>query len=155
MKTQNQKLPPARGQGKRDRMCVRDVMTTDVESVLPTESVRDVARKLGQLDIGSLPVCEEGQLLGIVTDRDIALRVVADGRSPSVCVADVMTETLVWAYDDDEIQALAKKMRDKAIRRVPVIDRKKNLVGIVSLADLALSDASNQVKAATLQGVSS
>ena len=136
-------------------MCVRDVMTTDVESVLPTESVRDVARKLGQLDIGSLPVCEEGQLLGIVTDRDIALRVVADGRSPSVCVADVMTETLVWAYDDDEIQALAKKMRDKAIRRVPVIDRKKNLVGIVSLADLALSDASNQIKAATLQGVSS
>jgi len=130
-------------------------MTTDVESVLPTESVRDVARKLGQLDIGSLPVCEEGQLLGIVTDRDIALRVVADGRSPSVCVADVMTETLVWAYDDDEIQALAKKMRDKAIRRVPVIDRKKNLVGIVSLADLALSDASNQIKAATLQGVSS
>src|SRR5690606_16474523 len=100
MKTQNQKLPPARGQGKRDRMCVRDVMTTNVESVLPTESVRDVARKLGQLDIGSLPVCEEGQLLGIITDRDIALRVVADGRSPNLCVADVMTETLVWAYDD-------------------------------------------------------
>jgi CBS domain-containing protein len=133
---------------------LRDVMTTGVETVAPGDTIRYVAEKMDTLDIGSLPVCDGDRLLGVVTDRDIAVRAVAAGRDPNrTAVIEAMTPALVVGSAEQLLDEAVELMREHEIRRLPVVDEHHRLVGIVALADLALR---GQLPAATdaLEGVS-
>ena len=133
---------------------LRDVMTTGVETVAPGDTIRYAAEKMGALDVGSLPVCDGERLVGVLTDRDIAIRAVATGRDPNrTAVIETMTPELVCGFEEQAIEEAVDLMREHAIRRLPVVDRSRRLVGIVALADLATrSEAA--VASEALEGVS-
>jgi CBS domain-containing protein len=157
MKTQrpNQEHAPRSKEREQKKMFARDVMTKNATFVAPSESVVDAAKKLSQLDVGSLPVCDGGRLVGMITDRDIVVRVLAEDQSVTeAAVGDVMSADVVSAYEDDDITTIVKRMQDHEVRRVPVVNHDNQLVGIVALADLANSNASAALKAKGLQGVS-
>jgi len=119
-------------------MRVADVMTRDVRVVSPERSVREAAQMMDELNVGVLPVCDGRKLVGIITDRDVTVRATAAGQEPDrTPVRDVMTDDVRWCFEDDDTAEVARKMGDVQIRRIPVVDRDKNLVGIVSLGDLA------------------
>ncbi|MGE0158587.1 MAG: CBS domain-containing protein [Gemmatimonadales bacterium] len=120
-------------------MLIREVMTQDAECTRPEATVQEAARRMKELDVGSLPVCDNDRLAGIVTDRDIVMKSVAEGHDPSQHrVRDAMTPEIFYAFDDQDVDELTKIMKQKQIRRVPVLNREKRLVGIVSLGDLAV-----------------
>lgn len=132
---------------------VRDVMTTDVRIVRPSSSLDQVARVLRDLDVGSVPVCDGVKLQGMITDRDIIVKAVAEGRDLSTTKASELVEgTPVWIPVDADISEARRLMSENKIRRLPVIEDKR-LVGIVSLGDLARADASTET-ASTLRKVS-
>ena len=120
-------------------MCaISEVMTRDVETIAPEASVQDAARLMSELNVGALPVCAGAALVGMVTDRDITLRATASGKAPrSTAVAEVMTAASTCCSESDSVEDVLKMMGEEQIRRIPVIDAKRNLVGIVSLGDLA------------------
>lgn len=119
-------------------MKVRDAMHGKVEWAQPTETVQSLAKRMRDLDIGSIPVGENDRLIGMVTDRDIALRAVADGRDPALLTArEVMSEGIVYCRDDEDLEDAVRIMEQKQIRRLPVIDGKKRMVGILSLGDIS------------------
>jgi CBS domain-containing protein len=119
-------------------MKVAECMTTDVEVVTPEQPIQQAAQFMLRADAGALPVGDGERLIGMVTDRDIAVRAVAEGRGPDTPVRDVMTEDLVFVYDDDDVESAATKMSDRQVRRLPVLSRDGDrLVGIVSLGDIA------------------
>lgn len=134
-------------------MQVKDVMTSEYKTVKPDCSLKDAAGFMLSEDTGSLPVCDGDKILGMITDRDIAVRAVAQGRDPSCSVSDFMTNDLVIARDTDDIEAIARKMADNQVRRLPVIDSNEKLVGVVSLGDLARSP-SERSSSEALEGVS-
>ena len=117
---------------------VSEVMTSDVKVVRPDESVQKAAAIMLDEDVGALPVCDGTRLKGMITDRDIAVRAVASGRGVDTPVREVMTEEVIWCSEDDDLQDLLKRMGNDQIRRVPVLDASRNLVGIVALGDLAI-----------------
>lgn len=119
---------------------ISEVMTTDVEVVRPEETLRDAARAMADLDVGSLPVCDGRKLIGMITDRDITVRAVAEGKSVDTPVSEVMTDDVVWCNETDSVDDVLLQMGDAQIRRIPVIDEDRNLVGIVALGDLALEE---------------
>ena len=117
---------------------VAEIMSIDVCTVEPQESLRRAAQLMQEHDIGALPVCQDHQLLGMVTDRDITVRGVADGLdADSTTVSDVMSGDVQCCREDQDAQDVMRLMGDRQLRRLPVIDARKNLVGIVALADLA------------------
>ena len=117
---------------------ISEVMTRKVETIAPEASVQEAARLMSELNVGALPVCDGDALVGMVTDRDITLRTTANGKAPrSTAVAEVMTEASTCCNEGDSVEEVLKKMAEEQIRRIPVIDAKKHLVGIVSLGDLA------------------
>lgn len=118
-------------------MKVADVMTRDVAIANPHDSVADVARLMASNDIGFLPVGENDRLVGTITDRDIVVRGLARDRT-DCRVADVMSRDVKYCFDDQEIEDVVRNMGDVQVRRLPVVDRDKRLVGVVSLADAAL-----------------
>lgn len=119
-------------------MKVRDAMHNGVAWVGPDEPVTELARRMKSEDIGSIPVGEDDRLVGMVTDRDIALRAVADGRDiDGLTARDVMTDGVVWCRADDDIEEAAALMERRRIRRLPVIDENKRMIGIVSLGDMS------------------
>jgi len=119
-------------------MQVREVMTRNVQCVRPDTNLREAARLMHDLDVGSLPVCDNDQLAGMLTDRDIAVRAVATGNDPdSTCAGDVMTGEAIYCFEDEEIAKAARVMAREQIRRLVVLNRDKRLVGIISLGDLA------------------
>ena len=117
---------------------VSDVMTSNVTVVGPDDSVQTAAALMSEQDVGSLPVCDGKRLKGMVTDRDIAVRAVASGRGVDTPVSEVMTEEVIWCSEGDDIQDLLKRMGADQIRRIPVLDANRDLVGIVALGDLAI-----------------
>jgi len=120
-------------------MKIRDVMTRDVELIGPESTIQHAASRMAEADIGLLPVGEGDRLIGMVTDRDIAIRGVANGKNPTKTkVRDVMTEKVLYCFEDDEAELAAESMSELQIRRMPVVDADKRLIGVVSLADLAL-----------------
>jgi CBS domain-containing protein len=136
-------------------MQVREIMTGDVRCVPPETTLQEAARQMRDLDVGPLPICDHDRLSGVVTDRDIAVRAVADGRDPKTTpVSEVMTERVTYCFDDDDVDDCAKLMKDKQIRRILVVNRDKRLVGIVSLKDLALEGHDDKLSAKTLEAVS-
>jgi CBS domain-containing protein len=119
-------------------MKIRDIMTSGARCVGPDESLTAAARIMRQLDVGALPVCENERLDGMITDRDIAIRGVAEARDPTVtAVRTVMSPEIVYAYEDQNVKEAAHIMEEKQIRRLPILNREKHLVGIVSLGDVA------------------
>ena len=119
-------------------MLIREIMTEAPEVVAPDDTIADAARRMRDLDVGSLPVCDGEKLVGMVTDRDIAVRAVADGRdAEDTCVCDVMTPEVVSLRVDDDIERARELMEERQVRRLPVLDEQKRLVGVVALGDLA------------------
>jgi CBS domain-containing protein len=118
---------------------VSQIMSVDVRVVQPQESLRNAALMMQELDVGALPVCDGERLLGMLTDRDIAVRGVAEGLKPEeACVSDIMSPDVQCCSQDEDTEQVMRQMGEHQLRRLPVIDRNKKLVGIVSLADLAV-----------------
>lgn len=127
---------------------VSEIMTTDVQVIGPQESLQRAAQMMDQLNVGSLPVCDGRHLLGMVTDRDITVRGTAAGLAPqSACVSDVMTEGTEWCTEDQDTEEVMRVMGDSQVRRLPVINVDRELVGIVSLGDMATRQAGHVDKA--------
>jgi len=118
-------------------MKVRDCMTREFRIVDPGETVQGAAQTMADIDAGFLPVGEHDRLVGIVTDRDIAIRAVATGRSPSARVRDVMSLEVRYCFEDEDVDTVLDNMADLQLRRLPVLDRDKRLVGVISITDLA------------------
>ncbi len=119
-------------------MQVCEIMTRQVETIPPDASLQRAASAMEQMGVGSLPVCEGRRLVGSITDRDIVVRGVATGGSPiDMQVRDCMTEDIQWAYEDEDTEEVLARMRVLQVRRLAVLDRQKNLVGIVALGDIA------------------
>ena len=118
-------------------MKISEVMTRDVATVRADQSAQEAANFMLTGDAGSIPVTDGDKLIGMITDRDIAVRGVAKGHGPDTPVRDLMTSGLICAREDDDIDEVATKMSEAQVRRLPVIDGSENLVGIVSLGDLA------------------
>ena len=134
-------------------MKVREVMSKDVSVVSPDDTIQKAATLMEKVDCGALPVGENDRLVGIITDRDIALRAVAKGQAPDRCtVREVMSPGIKYVFDDQTINAAAKSMSDQQIHRLPVLNRQKRLVGIVSLGDLGWRHSESAAKA--LYGIS-
>ena len=118
-------------------MKISDVMTKSVETVRPDQTARDAARFMLRAEAGSIPVCEGEKVIGMITDRDIAVRGLAEGRGPDCAVRDLMSDGIICARDDEDVAEVAQRMSDEQVRRLPVLDSSDRLVGIVSLGDLS------------------
>jgi CBS domain-containing protein len=121
-------------------MKVSKAMTKDVKIVSPSQTIKEAAQAMAELDVGSQPVGENDRLVGMITDRDIAVRAVAQGKGPNTPVSEVMSTEVKYCFDDDELEEVAENMGDIKVRRLPVLNREKRLVGIVSLGDIARRD---------------
>jgi CBS domain-containing protein len=118
-------------------MQVSDVMTPGVQFIHPEQTIREAARIMAERDIGALPVGENDRLVGMVTDRDIVIRGLADGKGPDTKVRHVMSPDVKYCYEDEKVDHVAHNMGDIQVRRLPVMNRDKRLVGIVAMADVA------------------
>ena len=130
-------------------MRVSEAMTREVRVATPGQSIRDVAKMMDESNAGSMPVGENDRLVGMITDRDIAIRAVAQGKGPDTPVREVMSsEKVLYCYEDDEISSVAKNMSEEQVRRLPVVNREKRLVGIISFGDVAQKETRSAGKAA-------
>jgi len=120
-------------------------MTRDVGIISPDETLKKAACRMAELDVGVLPVAEGDRLVGMITDRDMVVRGIADDLGPSALVRDVMTPDVKYCFCDQEIDEIVDNMADIQVRRLPVLDRDKRLVGILSLADLAQAERGQRV----------
>ena len=122
-------------------MKISACMTTDVKIATPDESLRDAASMMAELDAGVLPVADGDKLVGMITDRDIAIRGIAAGKGPDAKVREVMTTEVKYCFDHEDVADVLRNMGDIQVRRLPVLNSAKRLVGIVSLGDLATNGA--------------
>ena len=134
-------------------MKISEVMTTVVQTVTPDQSAREAASFMLRAEAGSIPVTEGDKVIGMITDRDIAVRGVAEGRGPDTPVRELMTDHIICAREDDNIDDVARRMSEEQVRRLPVLDAEDRLCGIVSLGDLAREAVGEQAHEA-LEGVS-
>jgi CBS domain-containing protein len=135
-------------------MKIREIMTPDAQCIRPDETLVDAASLMRQLDVGVLPVCDDDSVVGMLTDRDIAIRAVADSRDPGrTLVHEIMSAGTIFVYDDHDVEEAVRVMEQHQIRRAPVLNREKKLVGIVSLGDIAV-DASAALSGEVLKFVS-
>jgi CBS domain-containing protein len=137
-------------------MHVKEIMTRGVECTRPEATLQETAEKMRDLDIGPMPVCgDNDRLLGMITDRDIAVRSVAEGQDPrNTRVKDIMTPHVVWCFEDQDVKEAARLMKENQVRRLLVLNRDKRLVGIVSLGDLAIETGDDKLAGSTLEAVS-
>jgi CBS domain-containing protein len=134
-------------------MKISEVMTRDVETIRPDQTAQEAAKFMLRADAGSIPVTDSGRLIGMITDRDIAVRGVAKGYGPDTPVRELMTDDIVCARHDDDVEDIATKMSEAQVRRLPVIDEQEQLCGIVSLGDLS-RETDTDTAAQALEGVS-
>ena len=137
-------------------MRVSEAMTREVRVANPGQSIREVARIMAEIDAGVMPVGENDRLVGMITDRDIAIRAIGEGKGPDTPVREVMTtEQVLYCYEDEDLDHVAKNMSEQQVRRLPVVNRDKRLVGIVSLGNIAQREtraANKAVKGVTKPG---
>ena len=133
---------------------LKDLMSPDVQFVSPEMTIGDAARKMRDGDFGMLPVAEDDRLIGAISDRDIAIRAVAKGLGADTKIRDVMSDGIAWTYDDDSVEQAAKIMSERQVRRLPVVNRDKRLVGIVSLGDFAVESSEIRPAAQALTEIS-
>lgn len=132
---------------------VREIMSQNVATVSPNQTIQEAAQLMSQHNIGSIPVVENGQVKGIITDRDITLRTTAEGRDNNIPVSHVMTSTIVSGSPDMSVEEAANLMSQNQIRRLPIVEN-NNLVGIVSLGDIATENAYNNEAEQALSSIS-
>jgi CBS domain-containing protein len=120
-------------------MKIRDCMNTGVQIANPDETIETAARMMAKIDAGAIPVGEEDRLIGMITDRDIAIRALAEGLEPGTAIRSVMSSDVRYCFEDEDVGHVLKNMGDIQLRRLPVLSREKRLIGIVSLADVAKS----------------
>lgn len=136
-------------------MQVSDVMTRNAECTRPDATLQEAAERMKALDVGSLPVCDNDRLVGVLTDRDITVRSVSDGHDPRTDhVRDVMTPMVFYCFEDQDVTEAAQLMREKQVRRLAVLNRDKRLAGIVSLGDLAVEAGNQLLVGEALEGIS-
>jgi len=134
-------------------MKVSDVMTREVQTISPDQTAKEAANFMLSTDSGSIPVTDGERLVGMITDRDIAVRGVAKGNGPDTPVSELMTKDCITAREDDDVSTIASKMSEAQVRRLPVIDGDEKLCGIVSLGDLS-RDGDGQSASQALAGIS-
>lgn len=137
-------------------MLVNEVMTQNAKCIGPDATIQEAAQQMRDLDVGPIPVCgDNDRLIGMLTDRDIAIRAVADGLDPSTTpVRDVMTPDVIFAFEDDDVREAADMMGEHQVRRLLVLSHDKRLVGIVSLGDLAIRTHDDQMCGDALEHIS-
>ena len=136
-------------------MMIGEIMTRDVEVAAPGDTLRSAARLMADLDVGVLPVADGDQLVGMITDRDITVRGVATGQAPERCtVGEIMSTELRYCLEDDAVEEVAERMGALQVRRLPVLNRDKRLVGIVALGDFAVESNEIRPAAEAMAGVS-
>jgi len=136
-------------------MELREIMTRSVEVVSGDASLQEAASKMKSLDVGLIPVCDGDRLQGILTDRDITIRATANGRDPTKTkVADVMSTDIAYCLEDQEVEEAVSLMEARQIRRLPILNMDKRLVGIVSLGDIAVHGVDREMAGEALQEVS-
>ena len=133
---------------------IKDVMSRDVQVTSPEASIKDAARQMLKGNFGMMPVEENDRMIGAISDRDIAIRAVAEGRDTSAKVRDVMSESIVWVYEDDSVADAANLMSNHQIRRLAVVNADKRLVGIVALGDFTVDSADLKVAGQALSEIS-
>ena len=121
-------------------MKVSKVMTREVRTIGPDETIADAARLMSQIDAGALPVGTNDRLVGMITDRDIALRAVGQGKGPDTAVRDVMSAEIKYCFEDDDTEHVARNLGQQQLRRLPVLDRDKRLVGFIAIINIAQCD---------------
>lgn len=136
-------------------MLLRDLMTATIEDIPADATLMQAAQKMKALDIGAIPVREYDRLVGMITDRDITVRAVAQGRDPTtVPVREAMSRDLCFCYEDQSVESVATLMEERQIRRLPVFDRNQRAIGIVSLGDLAVRNGDDRLSGKVLERVS-
>jgi CBS domain-containing protein len=122
-------------------MQLKKIMTKQVDVISPETSIYEAAKRMRSLDVGALPVCDGDRLIGMLTDRDLAIRAVAEGCDPETTTAEeTMSPGIIYCFEDQDSAEAERLMRESQVRRLPVVDHDKRLVGIVSLGDLAMKD---------------
>jgi CBS domain-containing protein len=133
-------------------MKVREIMTSNVECLGPESSLKEIAQEMKSLDVGFIPICENDRLVGTVTDRDIVIRHVADGRDVNTTqVREIMSREIIYAFEEDDVKTVAERMREKDVRRILILDKNKRLVGVVSIGDI--SKVEEKVSGKTLHDI--
>ena len=133
---------------------LKDLMSRDVKVISPDMSIREAAKQMRDGDFGMLPVGENDRMIGTISDRDIAIRAVAEGKGADTKVRDVMSDGVAWAYEDNSVEEAVKTMSERQVRRLPVVDRDKRLVGIVALGDFAVQSSEIRPAAQALSEIS-
>ena len=135
-------------------MKLNEIMTPKVEVLPPDASVQEAAQRMKELDVGFIPICDGQRLVGMLSDRDITIRATADGLDPTeTSVSEVMSDEVLYCYEDQDVEEAARLMNDRQIRRLPILDRQKKLCGIVSLGDIAVR-VGPELSGQALEGVS-
>jgi CBS domain-containing protein len=134
-------------------MKVSEAMTRDVRVANPEETLQQAAQMMAELDAGVLPVGENDRLVGMITDRDIVIRGIAEGKGPKAKVREVMSKEVKYCFEDQNLEDVTQNMADIQVRRMPVVNREKRLVGIISLGDIATSRA-DELAGEALSGIS-
>lgn len=133
-------------------MKISEIMTRGVQTITPQQSIHEAAALMARIDSGALLVNEQDRLVGVITDRDIAIRAVAAGLPGDTQVGEVMSPSVRYCFEDEEVEHVAQNMAQIQVRRLPVMNREKRLVGVVSLGNIASSN-SNRASATVLHGV--
>ena len=133
-------------------MKINEIMTCDVETISPDKTICDAAKIMEEIDCGALLVNEGDRLIGVITDRDIAIRAVAEGLGVETPIRYIMSKNVLYCYEDEDVQQVAENMADEQVRRLPVLNRNKRLVGVVSLGNIA-SAQNTKASATVLHGV--
>ncbi|NMG77288.1 CBS domain-containing protein [Aromatoleum diolicum] len=133
---------------------LRDLMSRDVKVINPDMTIREAAATMRDEGFGMMPVGENDRMIGTISDRDIAIRAVAEGKDSSTKVRDVMSDGVAWAFEDESVDQAVKIMSERQVRRLPIVDREKRLVGIVSLGDFAVQRTEIQPAAEALAEIS-
>ena len=133
---------------------LKNLMSRDVKVISPEMTIADAAKKMRDGDFGMMPVGEADRMIGSISDRDIAIRAVAEGKDGGTKVRDVMTEGIAWAYEDDTVEQAARIMSERQVRRLPILNRDKRLVGIVALGDFAVERSEMKPAAEALSEIS-
>jgi CBS domain-containing protein len=116
---------------------VSEVMTRDIHIASPHQSIAEAAAEMARADIGCLPVGDKDRLVGMITDRDLVIRAVAKSLDSTTPVSEVMTESIKYCYDDQSVDEVARNMAELGVRRLPVVNREKRLVGFIALSNIA------------------
>lgn len=136
-------------------MQVKEIMTGDVETISSNATLTEAAQKMRSLEVGALPVWEEDNLVGMITDRDITVRAIAEGKDASnMCVSEIMTPEVFYCFEDDDVYAAARMMEEKAIHRLLVLSSDEKPIGFISLADFAVKTRDEHLAWEVLEKIS-